>query len=87
MISFTFMLTKNATKRFSDKSSKNWFGPLLGSERIAGNSREQFKAAEQFRKKNWDNKDFICERQVLLTSFNSGGNKDEGAQEPRQLAE
>ena len=35
----------------------------------------------------WDNKDFICERQVLLTSFNSGGNKDEGAQEPRQLAE
>lgn len=34
-----------------------------------------------------DNKDFICERQVLLTSFNSGGNKDEGAQEPRQLAE
>ena len=28
-----------------------------------------------------DNKDFICERQVLLTSFNSGGNKDEGAQE------
>ena len=35
----------------------------------------------------WDNKDFICERQILLTSFNSGGNKDEGAQEPRQLAE
>ncbi len=35
----------------------------------------------------FDNKDCIYERQVLLTSFNSGGNKDEGAQEPRQLVE
>ncbi len=34
-----------------------------------------------------DNKDFICERQVLLTSFHSGGSKGSEMKGHKNLAE